>query len=181
MIDFATGLEALQATETWEHQPGFGQYLKDLRKEMGLSQRECAKVLGMSNGYLAKIEGGTSGFRPLRTEVLHRAADLFNIPRHEFLVAAGYKGLPVPVNLDIDQFDGSDDQPDPAVVRERFLRVVLHPSLRPEGLSEEALDYISVKLLTAWVAFAGNLERHLRAGGDSIEVLARLPEKKEMP
>ena len=128
-------------------------------------------MIGITPGYLAKIERGTSGFRRQRHEVLERAADLYGVPSHEMFESAGYLDVPVPVILDAGPRAARTRREDR--VRERFRGIVLHPAVRPDGLSEEALDYVSPRLLAAWVDFAENLEGHLRGGGESIEVLAR--------
>lgn len=160
----------------FEPQPGFGDYLRRLRLQRGLTLREAATIVGISHGYLGKLERGQSGYRPIRLEYLERAADLLGVARHEMLTAAGYKDVAVRLGpRDFAELLG--EPPDRTVdleqLRARFRAVVLHPKVRPGGLSDEALHYIPARLLVAWVEFAERLERHLRSGGDSIEVLMR--------
>ena len=156
----------------WEHAPAFGDYLRAKREDKSLTVREAAKVIGISHGYLAKIERGAAGFRKPRHEMLHRAAGLFGVTTEEMFSQAGYSGFPVPVSLDAGGPRHARTRNEDRV-RHQFRAIVLHPKLRPDGLDEDAMEFLPVRVMEAWLDYAMTLERHLRAGGDSIEVLGR--------
>ncbi len=65
-----------------------GTYLKELRKETGLSLREVAKKSELAPSYLSKIERGDS-FSTLNIHTLLKFSKFYNIPIGALLKEAG--------------------------------------------------------------------------------------------
>src|SRR3990172_8289292 len=65
----------------------FGQRLKELRKQSGLSQRELAEKIGVNFSYLSKIESGA--MPPPSEAVIEKLAETLKADRDELLILAG--------------------------------------------------------------------------------------------
>ncbi|MEW6407885.1 MAG: helix-turn-helix transcriptional regulator [Patescibacteria group bacterium] len=65
-----------------------GDYLKKLRKELGLSIREAAKRTKFTPSYLSRIESGN--FKSIGIETLVRLSYLYEIPITDFLKESGF-------------------------------------------------------------------------------------------
>ena len=65
----------------------FGERLRELREEAGLSQSELAGKVGIDYSYLSKIEGGVKP--PPSEQVLTRLAEVLNADRDELMTLAG--------------------------------------------------------------------------------------------
>jgi transcriptional regulator with XRE-family HTH domain len=66
----------------------FGEYLRTLRTEKGLSLRELEQHSGVSNSYLGLIERGQ---RPVPgAEILKKLAPVLDVPVRDLLKAGGY-------------------------------------------------------------------------------------------
>ncbi|MDR7238770.1 helix-turn-helix domain-containing protein [Neobacillus drentensis] len=66
----------------------FGEYLKQLRKNMSISQRELAEKSGVSNAEISRIE--TGGRQKISPDVLRAIAPILEIPYEELMDKAGY-------------------------------------------------------------------------------------------
>lgn len=66
----------------------FGTYLKQLRKEKPISQRELADKAGISNAEISRIETGDR-LKP-SPNVLRAIAPILGVPYEELMVKAGY-------------------------------------------------------------------------------------------
>lgn len=66
----------------------FGEYLKSLRKEKSLSQRELAEKSGISNAEISRIETGNR--KKPSPDVLRALAPILNVPYEELMDKAGY-------------------------------------------------------------------------------------------
>lgn len=66
----------------------FGEYLKQLRKEKSISQRELAEKSGVSNAEISRIE--TGGRQKISPDVLRAIAPILEIPYEELMDKAGY-------------------------------------------------------------------------------------------
>jgi transcriptional regulator with XRE-family HTH domain len=66
----------------------FGEYLRTLRKQRGLTLKQVQKAAQVSNAYISQIERGLRN--PPHPEILHRLAKVYEVPARDLLVAAGY-------------------------------------------------------------------------------------------
>lgn len=66
----------------------FGEYLKQLRKDKSISQRELAEKSGVSNAEISRIE--TGGRQKISPDVLRAIAPILEIPYEELMDKAGY-------------------------------------------------------------------------------------------
>lgn len=84
-----------------------GDFLKKIRLEKGLSQRELADKSGISNSEISRIE---SGERQLSSPaVLKSLAFALNVSYSDFYKAAGYVDEPVEKPIIADHIDGIGD------------------------------------------------------------------------
>lgn len=175
----------------WSPSPRFGWFLRDHRQAMGLTIKEAAAALGVSYSGLGKTERGERAGRP-SFEFIRLAADLFDLDFEDVCAEAGYEEWPRPPNvlaheLFLDADGEWKDVPDPVYgdigvswgrshdLREEFRRVVCSPELISPELEDEHIGFLGERVMSAWLDFASNLERHLKEGGLSIEVLRRRP------
>ena len=66
----------------------FGEELRQLRKEKGLSIRKLSELSGVAHSYLSQVETGKRGIP--KVETLERIAAGLKIPSIDLLVQAGY-------------------------------------------------------------------------------------------
>ena len=66
----------------------FGEYIRSLRQEHGLSLRAVGARAGVSSSYLAQIEH--SRRRPPGPDILKRLAPVYDVPVRDLLKAAGH-------------------------------------------------------------------------------------------
>ena len=66
----------------------FGNYIRDLRIAVGLTQREVERLSGVSNSYLSQLESGQRAIPS--PDILKKLAPVFKAPYEKLLVAAGY-------------------------------------------------------------------------------------------
>src|SRR5690348_15494273 len=72
-----------------------GEYLRTVREQAGISQRQLASRAGIHNSYLARLESGENDSPA--AEVLQRIADVLEISSADLLAFIGVKppeGLP---------------------------------------------------------------------------------------
>ena len=67
----------------------FGQFLQDLRRRKGLTQKDVARRVDIDPTYLSKVENDTGGQYTLSEESLTRMADVLEADRDELLARAG--------------------------------------------------------------------------------------------
>ncbi len=63
-------------------------YLRNVRKEQGLSLKKVEKLAGVSNAYLSQLERGLRN--PPHPDILKKLAKVYEVPLSELLAAAGY-------------------------------------------------------------------------------------------
>ncbi|GAA0319176.1 hypothetical protein GCM10008967_07130 [Bacillus carboniphilus] len=66
----------------------FGEYLKQIRKEKSISQRELAQQSGVSNAEISRIETGER--QKISPDVLRAIAPILDVPYEELMEKAGY-------------------------------------------------------------------------------------------
>ncbi|SDM18295.1 transcriptional repressor LexA [Bacillus sp. OK048] len=66
----------------------FGEYLRELRKERGLSIRQLEKKTGVSNAYLSQIENGKKGLPS--PDILKKISEPLKVGYEELMEKAGY-------------------------------------------------------------------------------------------
>jgi transcriptional regulator with XRE-family HTH domain len=66
----------------------FGEYLKGLRKNKGLTLTDLSKQSGVSQPYLSQVEGGKRGIPT--PDTLRKLADPLGIPYSDLLIRAGH-------------------------------------------------------------------------------------------
>jgi len=66
----------------------FGNYLKKLRKEKGLTLKQVEKAAKVSNAYVSLVERGRRN--PPHPDILQRLAKVYEVSQRDLLVAAGY-------------------------------------------------------------------------------------------
>ncbi|MFA9559856.1 helix-turn-helix domain-containing protein [Evansella sp. AB-rgal1] len=66
----------------------FGENLRKLRKEKGLTVRKLSELSGVAHSYLSQVETGKRGVP--KVETLEKIAAGLNIPSIDLLVQAGY-------------------------------------------------------------------------------------------
>jgi HTH-type transcriptional regulator, competence development regulator len=66
----------------------FGAYLKQLRKEKGLTLKQVEKAAHVSNAYISQVERGLRN--PPQPDVLKRLAKAYEVSQRELMVAAGH-------------------------------------------------------------------------------------------
>ena len=72
---------------TESQDPSFGDYLRELRKAKGLSQKELAERVGIDFTYLSKIE--TGGAAPPAEDTILRLADVLRADADKLILLAG--------------------------------------------------------------------------------------------
>ena len=77
----------------------FGTRLRRLREEMGIEQRDLAKVLGMDRSLLSRYERGNRGFIP-RIPTLRIFANFFKVPLDWLISPEDDTDKPLPVGPD---------------------------------------------------------------------------------
>jgi HTH-type transcriptional regulator, competence development regulator len=65
-----------------------GSYLRNVRKERGLSLKKVEKAAGVSNAYLSQLERGLRN--PPHPDILKKLARVYEVPVTDLLAAAGY-------------------------------------------------------------------------------------------
>lgn len=68
--------------------PQFGEYLKKLRKERGLTLKQVEAKAKVSNAYISQLERGIRN--PPHPEILKRLAIAYDVPHRDLLIIAGY-------------------------------------------------------------------------------------------
>src|SRR5713101_3105994 len=63
-------------------------YLRNIRKQRGLSLKKVEKAAGVSNAYLSQLERGRRN--PPHPDILKKLAKVYEVPLTELLSAAGY-------------------------------------------------------------------------------------------
>jgi HTH-type transcriptional regulator, competence development regulator len=66
----------------------FGPYLKQLRKQKGLTLKQVEKAARISNSFLSQVERGIR--KPPRPDMLNRLAAVYGVPVQDLLETAGY-------------------------------------------------------------------------------------------
>lgn len=146
--------------------PTFRAYLRDLRRERGMSLRDAAAALRVSFTYLQKMETGVRTARPSML-LLQQIAAVYGVPTAEVFAAAGVRTEQIE-----DHAAGIDRV---------FRRLVLHPRLAPEGMNAKYwLDSFSTRQKRQWIEFAQRLQQlledpHEPDQRDLIDILRGAP------
>lgn len=157
----------------WAQQPGFGPYLRRLRKGTGLSLRAAGEGAGISYAYLARLETEVRKSPP-GVDLLLALAHLYGANPRDLCVEAGF------------QFQ-KPAAPEPAIddpVLTAFTRLMLHPDYRPARMNEREIEMISPLLQRQLLEFAHKLapERVMAAiGSTGTEQFPVGPKSKALP
>lgn len=80
----------------------FGEVIKNLREEKGLSIRKASEGIGISHTYLDSLEKGydprTKKKRKPTPEVIKKISDFYNLTYEDLMIAAGYMEEPLSIN-----------------------------------------------------------------------------------
>jgi transcriptional regulator with XRE-family HTH domain len=113
----------------------FGQFLKSLREQKGVSLVDVEKATGISNAYLSQLETGARRRLP-PPDRLRMIADYYNVTGQELLKAAGY--------LDEKDVEETYEQK----VDKLFTHIINNPDLKsgvridPKGISLDVKRFI---------------------------------------
>lgn len=66
----------------------FGEYIRQLRKQLKMSQRDVEREYGVSNAYLSQLEQGDKP--PPRPDILKKLALAYRVTVREMMLRAGY-------------------------------------------------------------------------------------------
>lgn len=66
----------------------FAPYLRQLRKQRGLTLKQVEKAARVSNSFLSQVERGIRN--PPRVDILNRLAAVYGVPVQDLLEAAGF-------------------------------------------------------------------------------------------
>ena len=66
----------------------FGTFIRNLRKEKGMTLKQVESAAKVSNAYISQIERGIRN--PPHPDILKRLATAYDVTHRELLVAAGY-------------------------------------------------------------------------------------------
>jgi len=66
----------------------FGEYMRKLRKEKGLTLKQVESAAQVSNAYISQIERGLR--KPPHPDILKRLAKIYEVTHYDLLIAAGY-------------------------------------------------------------------------------------------
>ncbi|MCM3163743.1 helix-turn-helix domain-containing protein [Metabacillus litoralis] len=122
----------------------FGEYLKQLRKDKSISQRELAEKSGISNAEISRIE--TGGRQKISPDVLRAIAPILEVPYEELMDKAGYISSNASFMIELKESE------------ERFIEIVT-PKLIMDGWSVEYTR--SGRTIGDIVAKKGNEEWHI--------------------
>jgi len=128
----------------WEYNPGFGEYLRRVRDEADISMADAAEVLRISQPALSRLENRETRRIP-KMKYLIRLAEMYGVDPQEMLHHAGIR-IEVPRHFNFRKTQ-----------KRRFNRLMLEPQLRPAGVTEEVLEYVSPKLRQAFLSFLEKL------------------------
>lgn len=136
---------------------GFGAYLRQLRKDKGVTLQVAASELGMSYGTLHRIETGEraiASIDALRPITLYYGLELEQAMRKL----------------------GVDEQAMRVVFKQEaanleFQMLMDEPALRPAGMTAQWMEKISAAQKRHWVEFAQNVARWLEQGGTELHSL----------
>lgn len=138
----------------WKQRHSFGEYLRGVREELGLSLRNAAGLLGLSYSYISKIETGAREGPP-SLKVLQRFSDLYLRDIREILHEAGLRP---------DVYGGANEVQDDRDAR--FRRLLSHPRLRPPGMNRTVEACLSPLVKEMWIEFALRLYRDQQADAE---------------
>lgn len=133
----------------------FGRYMKETRKQAGLTMRKAAEEIGVSFAYISQVEHGHR--QPPRPKVLVRFAAPYGVDPYALLVQAGY-------------------HPDPGKREERWMKkdwdaIMEHPSIRDSLLKPKSVSEAFAKFYQAFASY-------LRATAEEIDT--QPPPKEEI-
>jgi HTH-type transcriptional regulator, competence development regulator len=94
----------------------FGEYLRRLRKDKGLTLKQVEKSAKVSNAYVSLVERGLRN--PPHPDILKRLAKAYEVSQRELLVAAGYLE------------DDSSERMERAQVEKAYQHVIRDPNYR---------------------------------------------------
>jgi len=141
----------------WNSDAHFGEYMRKIRKDAGLSLRQAAKVFGTSFSYIQRLEKGKGPrHRPPTMRLMEKVARTYGRDLQEVVSAAGFrKQVPPDADLATD-------------IHVLFDALIDEPGLRPIGLEHPAPAYYSTLQKQQMVDLALRVEEHLAGGGRSI-------------
>ena len=147
--------------ETFFGAPKLGQLLCVWRTRTGQTAGAVAAGCGISRAYLSRIETGHIR-GAVGDDILQALADFFGAGVGSLRLVAGTRP---PTDEDLES-------PEPSgTLGDRFREVVFHKDLRPSGLTENDVRFVSDDLQTAWLDFASKLASAMREPSEDLDCL----------
>lgn len=138
-------------------------HLKDLRQSRQILQFDAADTFDMTASMLSRLETGKTRKGLRDRAFLETAAGLYEVPVRELLAAAG---------LDAPARGRSPTSrkatPRPVSTAGAFSSLVLHPALRPKGITARKIKLFSPFDREVIVDLAYRIERHVLNGGEPL-------------
>ncbi len=153
--------------------PKLGQLLCVWRTRLGQTAGVVAAGCGISRAYLSRIETGHIR-GAVGDDKLHTLSVFFGADVESLRLVAGTRP---PTARDLMQAEPSGD------LGARFREVVLHQELRPTGLADSDVRFVSEALQRIWLEFALRLAQAMQEPSEDLECLfsdlqAFFPESK---
>ena len=137
-----------------------GWFLRNVRERHGFTVRDVHQGTGLSTGHISRIETG-AGKGPPSPRILKKFADFYGVGMDSLFLFTGVNppGEDPTIASDAFNFDAA------------FTSLVLHPSLKPDGLEPIDLQWISSATRRHWMEFARKLEKAVAEGTVDVEAL----------
>lgn len=116
-----------------------GKYLKQLRKEQGLSMRSVAKSCSIAPSYLAKIEAGDT-FKTISIGTLIKFSKFYGIPVSSMLKEAGFINSYESDLPELTQYLRSKYQLSPQAIRDMEMAKEIVDKKYGQAQREKTLD-----------------------------------------
>jgi len=137
-----------------------GWFLRNVRENSGLTVRDVHQGTGLSTGHISRTENG-AGKGPPSLRILKKFADFYGVGTDSLLLISGISPPDDDPRITADAFDFDA----------AFTSLVLHPSLKPDGLEPIDLQWISSATRRHWMEFARKLEKAVAEGTVDVEAL----------
>ena len=148
-----------QFSTMFDHQK-LGWFLRSVRERLGFTVRDVHQGTGLSTGHISRTENG-AGKGPPSLRILKKFADFYGVGTDSLLLISGISPPDDDPRISADAFDFDA----------AFTSLVLHPSLKPDGLEPIDLQWISSATRRHWMEFARKLEKAVAEGTVDVEAL----------
>ena len=150
---------AVNLPARWIGDLGFGNYLRQLRKNAGLVGRDAAPFFGFGQAYLSKLENHTCK-RPPKMAFLRQVAAVYGCDLADVMHAAGFR------------FHLSESATADLRIASTFAAVMSDPRVGPKDFERRDLHFYSPSMQRQVVELLRNASTLLSE--DGIDVLAGL-------